>query len=80
MSLRKENLVQGEIYHIYNRGVDKRDIFMDDEDRFRFVHDLFEFNDVKPSPNLNEILFNKKMKNMEVGLPYIGIFNISQLC
>jgi len=44
---------------------------MDDEDRFRFVHDLFEFNDVKPSPNLNEILFNKKMKNMEVGLPSI---------
>ena len=71
MPQRKDHLVQGEIYHIYNRGVDKRDIFMDDEDRFRFIHDLFEFNDVNPSPNMNEILFNKKMKNMEVGLPYM---------
>ena len=71
MSKRKENLVSGEIYHIYNRGVDKRDTFMDDEDRFRFIHDLFEFNDIKPAPNLNEILFSKKMENMEVGLPYV---------
>lgn len=33
------------ISHIVNRGVDKRDIFLDDQDYFRFVHDLFEFND-----------------------------------
>lgn len=33
-----------EIYHILNRGVDKRTIFLDDQDRFRFVHDLYEFN------------------------------------
>jgi len=71
MALRKDNLVSGEIYHIYNRGVDRRDIFMDDEDRFRFIHDLFEFNNVNPSPNLNERVFTKKMKNMEVGLPSI---------
>ncbi|MEK7154424.1 MAG: transposase [Patescibacteria group bacterium] len=34
-----------EIYHTLNRGVDKREIFMDDQDRFRFVHDLYAFND-----------------------------------
>jgi len=34
-----------QLYHVLNRGVDKRKIFMDDKDRFRFVHDLFEFND-----------------------------------
>jgi putative transposase len=71
MSLRKDNLVQGEIYHIYNRGVDKRDIFMDDEDRIRFIHDLFEFNDSNPAPNLNDILSSKKLKYLEVGLPEI---------
>ncbi len=27
-----------------NRGVDKRSIFLDDQDRFRFIHDLYEFN------------------------------------
>jgi hypothetical protein len=67
MSLRKTNLVPGEIYHIYNRGVDKRDIFMEDEDRFRFVHDLFEFNDENPTVNLGLYLKNKYK---EVGLPY----------
>ncbi|MDO8555059.1 MAG: transposase [bacterium] len=34
-----------ELFHTLSRGVDKRDIFLDDQDRFRFVHDLFEFND-----------------------------------
>lgn len=32
-------------YHIYNRGVDKRKVFMDDKDYYRLIHDLFEFND-----------------------------------
>jgi len=34
-----------EFFHTLNRGVDKRKIFMDDQDRHRFIHDLFEFND-----------------------------------
>lgn len=37
------------IYHVLSRGVDKRQIFMDDKDRYRFIHDLFEFNDQNPS-------------------------------
>lgn len=41
-----------EIFHVYNRGVEKRLIFIDDEDRFRFIHDLYEFNDSNPAPNL----------------------------
>ena len=36
-----------EIYHVLNRGVDKRKIFLDNQDYFRFIHDLFEFNDQK---------------------------------
>lgn len=36
-----------ELYHLLNRGVDKRDIFMDDRDYLRFVHDLWEFNDAE---------------------------------
>lgn len=31
------------------RGVDGRTIFADDQDRVRFVHDLYEFNDTKPA-------------------------------
>jgi putative transposase len=38
-----------EIYHVLSRGVDKRKIFMDDKDYFRFIHDMFEFNDEAPA-------------------------------
>ncbi len=38
-----------ELYHVLNRGVDKRIIFTDDRDRARFVHDLYEFNDSQPT-------------------------------
>lgn len=41
-----------ELYHCLNRGVDKRDIFMDDRDRARFVHDMYEFNDGSPARNI----------------------------
>ncbi len=34
-----------EIYHVLNRGVDKRQIFTDKQDHLRFIHDLYEFND-----------------------------------
>jgi len=34
-----------ELAHALSRGVDKRKIFMDEQDYFRFIHDLFEFND-----------------------------------
>jgi len=40
-----------EIYHVLNRGVDKRKIFLDDKDYLRFIHDLFEFNDENPANN-----------------------------
>lgn len=36
-----------EWYHIYNRGVEKRKIFLEDEDCFRFACHLYEFNDTK---------------------------------
>jgi putative transposase len=38
----------GEYYHVYNRGVDKRDIFHDDHDRNRFVALLFLCNCTDP--------------------------------
>jgi len=33
-----------DIYHVLNRGVDKRQIFMDKQDYLRFIHDLYELN------------------------------------
>ena len=40
-----------ELYHVLNRGVDGRDLFLDDTDKIRFVHNLFEFNDDVAAPH-----------------------------
>lgn len=44
--------VNNQIYHVYNRGVENRKIFLDEDDYFRFIHNLFEFNDTEPALNL----------------------------
>lgn len=41
-----------EFYHVFNRGVEKRDIFVQEEDYLRFIHDLYEFNDQNQVLNL----------------------------
>ena len=41
---RKDSFIVGEIYHIYNRGVDKRNIFQDRNDRDRFRDRLYVYN------------------------------------
>lgn len=37
-----------ELYHVLNRGVEKRQIFIDSQDYARFVHNLYEANDRLP--------------------------------
>lgn len=54
---RKLNFSVGEYYHIYNRGIEKRNIFLDTGDRERFLRLLyvangsvpFKFSDIKNS-------------------------------
>lgn len=50
--MRKIKFVKGGIYHIFNRGVEKRNIFQDDIDRWRFLQGLYLFNDEEKSTNL----------------------------
>ena len=57
-----------EIYHVLNRGVDKRKIFMNDRDYFRFIHDLFEFNDEDKVLN-NDFRFRRP--TIDVGHQYV---------
>jgi len=45
----RRSFTTNEFYHLYNRGVDRRKIFMDKNDYIRFVHDLYEFNDMNPA-------------------------------
>jgi len=51
MPIYRPQLETGEIYHIFNRGVEKRKIFADKKDYFRFIHDLWEFNDQNAALN-----------------------------
>lgn len=60
--MHKPQFVENKLYHIYNRGVEKRKIFMDDKDHFRFIHDLFEFNDENPALNAGYFFDPKAMK------------------
>ncbi len=47
--MERPQFVNGEVYHVYSRGVEKRRIFMNNKDYFRAVHDMFEFNDTAPA-------------------------------
>src|SRR3989344_1560035 len=53
--MRKQPLVTGEYYHIYNRGVDKRDIFNDQKDLDRFIESVCEFNQVEVIVSLSNL-------------------------
>lgn len=58
--MRKIKFVKGGIYHIFNRGVEKRNIFQNDADRWRFLQGLYLFNDEENSTNLLWKLENEK--------------------
>lgn len=69
--MKRPPFINSYIYHIYNRGVEKRKVFLDNQDRFRFIHDLYEFNDEGPVININYRFQRNRSKYMEVELPYI---------
>jgi putative transposase len=43
--MREEGLITGEVYHVFNRGVDKRRLFFDDSDYTRFLESMYLFSD-----------------------------------
>lgn len=76
MAQRLCTFAEGEYYHIYNRGVDKRTIFVDDADRQRFVELLFLSNSVLPvdirfQRKENHSIFDIERKNL---LVRIGVY------
>lgn len=62
MKIMRRIFATNEFYHLYSRGVDKRRIFMDRNDYLRFIHDLYEFNDIKPAP-----AFCRRQSSIDVG-------------
>jgi putative transposase len=48
MPKRQTEFINGEVYHIIIRGVEKRMIFMNDQDYWRGIFSLYEFNNEAP--------------------------------
>lgn len=48
-------LITGETYHIYNRGVDKRPVFLNKQNYLRFYTSLNYFNTKKPINSIRDI-------------------------
>jgi REP element-mobilizing transposase RayT len=57
--MRKIPFANEEIYHVYNRGTDKRTIFEDPYDFQRFLQSLEEFNTLDPIGSIYEHSFVK---------------------
>jgi putative transposase len=75
MSTRRQPLVMGEMYHIYNRGVDKRDIFSDKNDIYRFVESIKEFN---REDKINSLANLRKLKSKFQPIPQIAARQLSE--
>ncbi|MEI8096831.1 MAG: transposase [Candidatus Moraniibacteriota bacterium] len=58
--MRKTIFAEGEFYHIYNRGTEKRTIFLDEQDFLRFLQSLEEFNTLDPVGGIFQNSFLKK--------------------
>jgi len=54
-----------QFYHVYNRGVEKRNIFLDDKDFLRGVHDFYEFNDANAAFNAKRY-FSLNVRDLNV--------------
>ncbi|MFC1756585.1 transposase [Patescibacteria group bacterium] len=50
--MKKPQFANNHFYHVFNRGTDKRKVFMDDKDYHRFLFSLRDFNDKNSSINL----------------------------
>lgn len=48
MPYRKEQFINGEIYHIVVKGIDENILFKDINDHYRGVFSIYEFNNAKP--------------------------------
>lgn len=59
--MRDISFVNNEWYHICNRGVEKRKVFIDEGDCERFVCHLYEFNDTKLN---SDIPFERRKKKI----------------
>ncbi len=62
MPRRLTPLVNGEFYHLYNRGVEKRDVYLNYWDYRRFFKSLYYYQFLGPKPSFSK--FSKSESNL----------------
>lgn len=79
--MRKQDLHVGQFYHVYNRGVDKRDIFLSTYDFDRFLQCLSEFNTTEPVGSLYELSFANTRNKLGIpGAKFEKLVDITAYC
>lgn len=76
--MRKVQFANKEFYHIFNRGNDKRTIFLNKEDMARFTQSMIEFNVIEPIGSLYENYYKKQ--NNQLGSPASKLVNLVCYC
>ncbi len=71
MPLRNLTFSPGEYYHLYSRGVDKRLIFQNDDDRRRFIRLLYLCNN--DNAVVYRLLQGKKLGDIPRGKKLVAI-------
>jgi putative transposase len=59
--------MKGDVFHILNRGIEKREIFYSEKDYLRFVHNLFDFNDTAYSLPYPQRSKSRQFSNQQFG-------------
>ncbi len=70
--MRKTTFIKNNYYHIFNRGVDKRALFLDKEDTQRFFQGMQEFNTVMPIGSIYELMLRRSKSEEYHGDQYHG--------
>ncbi len=73
--LRKDNFQTGFLYHIYNRGTDKKICFADNADYKRFLHSLEKFNKFERVHNTSRVI-GQQTDNQEIS----PLINLHEYC
>lgn len=69
--------MKGDIYHITNRGVEKRKVFLGDEYYIRFINNLHDFNDVNITPRS---YYERRTYNLVMRKPDDELVDIICVC
>jgi len=57
----KRKFINNEFYHLVNKGIDNRKIYLNNGDYMRFIENLYEFNNAKPAKEFS------RRSNKDVG-------------